>query len=398
LERGHCRVAPAAITRKVNHARPISVLNSGGKGIAMAGDEYGTEGNGPDYSKRTTILYIVSAIIVIVAIGWMLSSFDYEAYSPRSDWAFEMVQLDDANGQGYTGQNVRLAIIDTGIDPDHPSLDDANIVEWMDLVNGRTEPYDDDGHGTAMASIIAGNDPINGGAQDVDLIIVKVLDDMGESTDSMVADGIMFSLDPNGDGEYSDRADVISMSLGGRMSYIGNIIGTETKTAVEMATSYGVLMVAAAGNDGESDDGDVANPGWLPDVICVGAVAEDGTIGAFSSRGRNIFKVDPNKKPEVVAPGVDVVSAWKNERYVTASGTSQATAFVSACLAVMLSAVPELKHTGPSGGTDYAVALVKTKLMETSMPQAGQGTPHDNYYGYGLIQTMDLIDAIKVEV
>lgn len=364
----------------------------------MAGDEYGTVDSGPDYNKRTTILYIVAGIIVVVAIGWMLSSLDYEAFTPRSDWAYEMVQLEDANAEGYIGQDVRLAIIDTGIDPDHPSLKDANIVEWMDLVNGGTEPYDDDGHGTAMASIIAGSDPITGGAQDVDLIIVKVLDEMGESTDSIVAEGIMFSLDPNGDGEYSDRADVISMSLGGRMSYIGNIIGTETKAAVEMAASYGVLMVAAAGNDGEIDDGDVASPGWLPDVICVGAVDEDGTIGAFSSRGRNIFKFDPNKKPEVVAPGVDVISAWKNERYVTASGTSQATAFVSACLAVMLSAVPELKHTGPSGGTDDTVVMVKTKLMETSMPQADQETPHDNYYGYGLIQTMDLIDALKAEV
>ncbi len=364
----------------------------------MAGDEYGTVDDGPDYSKRTTILYIVAGIIVIAALWWMFSSMDYVAQAPRSEWAYEMVQLEDANADGYTGQDVRLAIIDTGIDPDHPSLEDANIVEWMDLVNGRTAPYDDDGHGTAMASIIAGNDPIKGGAQDVDLIIVKVLDDMGESTDSMVADGIMFCLDPNGDGEYSDRADVISMSLGGHMSYIGAIIGTETKAAVEMAASYGVLMVAAAGNDGESDDGDVASPGWFPDVICVGAVDEDGTIGVFSSRGRNIFKVDPNKKPEVVAPGVGVISAWKNERYVTASGTSQATAFVSACLAVMLSAVPELKHTGPSGGTDDAVTLVKTMLMETSMPQAGQDTPHDNYYGYGLIQTMDLIDSLKAEV
>ena len=387
-----------SIIRKVNHARPISALSRGGKGIAIAGDEYGTVDDGPDYRKRTTVLYIVSGIIIVIAIGWMLSSLDYETWTPRSDWAYEMVQLDDANAEGYTGEDVRLAIIDTGIDPDHPSLENANIVEWMDLVNGRTEPYDDDGHGTAMASIIVGNDPINGGAQDVDLIIVKVLDDMGESTDSMVADGILFCLDPNGDGEYSDRADVISMSLGGHMSYIGAIIGTETKTAVEMAASYGVLMVAAAGNDGENDDGDVANPGWLPDVICVGAVDEDGTIGAFSSRGRNILKIDPNKKPEVVAPGVDVVSAWKNDRYVTASGTSQATAFVSACLAVMLSAVPELKHTGPSGGTEDAVALVKTKLMDTSMPQAEQKTPHDNYYGYGLIQTMDLIDAIKDEV
>jgi len=364
----------------------------------MAGDENGTVVSGPDYNKRTIILYIVSAIVVVVAVGWMLSSIDYETWAPRSDWAYEMVQLDDANAEGYTGQDVRLAIIDTGIDPDHPSLEDVNIVEWMDLVNGGTKPYDDDGHGTAMASLIAGKDPIDGGAQDVDLIIVKVLDDMGESTDSMVADGIMFCLDPNGDGEYSDRADVISMSLGGRMSYIGNIIGTETKAAVEMAASLGVLMVAAAGNDGESDDGDVASPGWFPDVICVGAVDEHGTIGVFSSRGRNIFKFDPNKKPEVVAPGVDVISAWKYDRYVTASGTSQATAFVSACLAVMLSAVPELKHTGPSGGTDDAVELVKTKLMETSKPNAEQVTPHDDYYGYGLIQTMDLIDALKAEV
>jgi len=96
----------------------------------------------------------------------------------------------------------------------------------------------------------------------------------------------------------------------------------------------------------------------------------------------------------VVAPGVDIVTADSGGRWATGSGTSQATAFVSACLAVALSAHPQLAHDGARGGTETTVVTIKQAIMDSSMKEAGQSTPHDDQYGYGLIQTMDLIDAL----
>jgi subtilisin family serine protease len=308
-----------------------------------------------------------------------------------------MVQLNKANDEGLTGKGVRVGIVDTGIDTDHPSLKDIKVKHWRDFVNSRSDPYDDYGHGTAMASIIAGKDPLPGGAQGVELVVVKVVDKDGKTTDTMIANGIDYCLDPNGDGDYRDGVDIISLSLGGRVRLIQELIGTSTQDAVNEAVAHGVLVVAAAGNDGENDDGAVARPGWYRDVICVGAVDSKGLIAPFSSQGTS-FRSNPNKKPEVVAPGVDIITAFLNRDYSTGSGTSQATAFVTAALAVALSAVPELHHDAPLGGDSAAVSIVKNAVMETAKKVEGQTEPHDSHAGYGLIQAMSLANYLKATV
>lgn len=346
-------------------------------------------------ARRGAKLKLVAIVIAILLVGVIIWQVWF-AVPDRSDWAYEMTQLNEANDRGHTGEGIRVGIVDTGINPDHRNFNGLTIAKWKDFVNGRSTPYDDQGHGTAMASIIAGQDALPGGAPDVELIIAKVMDSEGSSSDSRVAKGVWFCIDPNGDGDYGDGADVISMSLGGRTSILSLIIGTESQTAINEAVSAGILVVAAAGNDGEADDGDVATPGRMRNVICVGAVDENGQIASFSSEGFNpvLLSRDPHKKPEVVAPGVDIVTADFGGRWATGSGTSQATAFVSACLAVALSAHPQLAHEGARGGTETAVVTIKQAIMDSSRKEAGQSTPHDDHYGYGLIQTMDLIDAL----
>jgi serine protease AprX len=347
----------------------------------------GTSGSNP-YLK---VAAVAIALLVVSVVIWQV----WFTAPDRSDWAYDMTQLNEANDAGYDGQGITVGVVDTGIDPDHRVFKDADIVKWKDFVAGRSEPYDDQGHGTAMTSIIAAQTAIQGGATRVDLIIAKVLDGDGVSTDRLVANGVWFCIDPNGDGDYKDGADVISMSLGGRTSYLNLIIGSESQAAINEAVDNGIVVIAAAGNDGEADDGEVSSPGRLRNVICVGAVDEDGTIATFSSRGRNILDRHPHNKPEVVAPGVDIVTAHYQGGYAIGSGTSQATAFMAACVAVALSAVPHLAHNGAQGGDLTTVIRIKQAIMDSSAPLAGAERPHDNYGGYGLVQTMDLIDELR---
>jgi serine protease AprX len=305
-----------------------------------------------------------------------------------SEWAFEMVQIRDLNAGGLRGAGVTVCVVDTGIDQGHPDLARAAVVAWRDFVNGQPAPYDDDGHGTGMAGLIAADGRVTGGAWNVELYIAKAIAAGGTGTDSNVASAIRFCLDPNGDGNRGDRADVISLSLGGGAH---PIFGSAVADAANEAIALGVFVVAAAGNDGEDDDGEVEVPAREPLVIAVGAVDREGRIASFSSRGRQtvgfpfgIPREDPNKKPEVVAPGVDLIVPWIRGEYARVSGTSPATAIVAGGLALVLEAHPEVRKVDAA-----AVEKVKTSMMRAALPLPGQSTPHDNQYGYGLFQAAD---------
>jgi subtilisin family serine protease len=114
-------------------------------------------------------------------------------------------------------------------------------------------------------------------------------------------------------------------------------------------------------------------------------------MAPFSSRGNvSVERPDPDKKPEVVAPGVDIVTAHTDDNYAKGSGTSHATAMVTAVLAAVLSYVPDLMRDGDRGGNETSVRTIKIALMETARPIEGQATPHDGKAGYGLAQTVDM--------
>lgn len=316
---------------------------------------------------------------------------------PASDWAYKMTGIRDLQ-ETYDGTGIRVAIIDTGIDPKHPSLDHLPII-WRDMTSGRTEPYDDVGHGSHVAGILAGEGAAFGGrlqgfnlmgaATRVELIVVKAisLDSDGQATGDPddVANGIAFSV--------QNWADVICLSLG-KDQPLPLDVGSVT-LQVNNAIEQGVLVVASAGNDGaKPGQDDVKAPGSIELVIAVGAVSEDRQVASFSNRGseeRNnqplLGRPDPNKKPEVVAPGVKIRSAWKDGDYAIADGTSQAAPFVCGALALLLQKCSQLRGQNNSD----MVRRVKTVLKETAEPVPGQETPHDNAAGYGLLRADRLL-------
>ncbi|RDE16336.1 MAG: hypothetical protein C4K49_04795 [Candidatus Thorarchaeota archaeon] len=231
---------------------------------------------------------------------------DYE--SPQ-----EVLSADDLWSQGYNGTGVTVAVIDSGVQSTHPDLQ-GRLIGFRDFVNGLNDmdpsdgitSYDDNGHGTATAWLVAGTGVASAGllkgmAPGADLLIVKVLDDTGSATDSAIATGIEFAVD-NG-------ADIISMSIGGSWTDTG--ISDPSIIASHAAVEEGVVVVVAAGNDGPAPFS-INAPGVVEDVITVGASAGSLAVTDFSSRGpverTHLQPIGLHAKPDIVAPGLRVVS------------------------------------------------------------------------------------------
>jgi len=351
--------------------------------------------------KAYSIVMIVLLVASTAYFGWYLYKYWEEQGKPeRSDWAFEETGIDAMNDRGLKGKGIIIGIIDTGVDNRHDDLKNMDIVAWRDYINHRSEPYDDNGHGTHVAGIIGSDGDLKGGAPKASFIICKALDASGHSEDTPVLDStvgnaINFCVD-NG-------AHIISLSLGGDPTPLG--LGSETERATQDALEAGVFVVAAAGNDGGSnDDGDVMAPGNIRSAISVGSINKNLRISSFSSVGDNDGYIsqlpdpgdtqDPNKKPEFVAPGEMIVSTYPGNRYVLMSGTSQAVPFVSTALALILEEHPEYKRDGANGGDEAAIQDVKNVLMGTARPTPHQETPHDDHYGYGLIDPRRAVEAL----
>ncbi|HUR62828.1 MAG TPA: S8 family serine peptidase [Candidatus Thermoplasmatota archaeon] len=344
----------------------------------------------------------------------------------RTEWAFDATQLATAASAGRTGAGVTVALLDTGINVQHNALrhladgDTANgeVVAFQDFVNGHSgteQAYDDEGHGSHVAGIIAaqgssfsdkltyGGIDLLGGAPNVRLLVAKVC---GTDAQGCLVDAIPEAIR----WAVENHAQVISLSLGsdGAVPFLAKQ-GPQAKAleaAVTAAVARGVVVIAAAGNAGP-DNTDVSTPADIPDVLSVGAVQPDGAVWDNSSRGNDAAnpcrpvaspvplpvplpasRCDPDKKPEIVAPGVDILSAWTGDAYVRARGTSQATPFVTAAVALMLEGHPVL--TSRDG-----VMEVKRTLEATARPVPGQTLPHDDAAGYGLLQAKAAVDAYR---
>jgi subtilisin family serine protease len=332
----------------------------------------------------------------------------------RSEWAYEVTQLAAANQQGHTGAGVKVGILDTGINVAHPALDhlvdgdDSNgeLKGFRDFIRGRNgvqNAYDDQGHGSHVAGIMVamgstlqdrllyGGINLQGGSPAILLYVAKVCDDTCSIT----------AVDQALDWMRQEGVDIISLSLGGKRT--GIALGDSTVTRVNAAIDTGIVVIASAGNSGPCADEthtDVEAPADIRGVIAVGAIDEAGRVACFSSQGNNsganacrqvplappIGRCDPNKKPELAAPGVDILSTWSQDRYVRASGTSQAAPFVTSVVALMLEGKPPLQSRAD-------VEQVKRVLVQTAAPLAGQKTPHDDAAGYGLVQAVAAIEA-----
>src|SRR3989344_267362 len=279
---------------------------------------------------------------------------------------------------GYTGKNVKIAILDTGINSSHIMLEGKVIVEKV--FTGEESANDVRGHGTHVAGIAAGKNVngYSGVAPDALLINAKVLrDEDGSGRTSEIISGIEWAVDPDNDPGTDDGADIISMSLGGTYSTPDNPY-TE---AINYAISKGVVVVVSSGNCGSGcpDAGcgsfrGVTMPGNIKDVITVGAVDNNKEVACFSS-GEDISGV--GIKPDIVAPGKDITSSVPGG-YALKSGTSMASPHVSGAIALLKEKYP-----------NYSPLQIKQALELTSTDLGEIGK--DVLYGSGLLNLEQLL-------
>ncbi|MCZ0990094.1 type VII secretion-associated serine protease mycosin [Streptomyces diastatochromogenes] len=290
-------------------------------------------------------------------------------------WGLSALHLEEA-WRTTKGQGVTVAVLDTGVEADHPDLA-GNVLPTKDMIGFGAKPGDRAWarHGTAMAGIIAGHghgpgdtEGVMGVAPEAKILPVRVILEDGDSArakarttrGNALADGIRWAADHG--------ADVINLSLGDD-SNSAHPEPSEDE-AVQYALKKGVVVVASAGNGGDKGD-HVSYPAAYPGVIAATAVDKYGTRASFSTR---------RWYAAVSAPGVNVVIADPDHKYYEGWGTSAASAFVSGAAALIKAAHPTLTP-----------AQIK-KLLEDTARDAPVGG-RDDSRGFGMIDPAAALKA-----
>jgi subtilisin family serine protease len=295
----------------------------------------------------------------------------------------DLIYLPFAKAMTRGNADIKVAVLDTGANLDHPELQ-GKIVKRADFVDleglntsdfvGDIKGYDDVpedevGHGTHVSGIIAGRglQMEEGVAPECGLMAVRVLATM-KSGNRLVGAGIVDNINAGIKWAVDNGADVINMSLGIR--HTGG--GLPHEDVVRYAISKNVVVVAASGNDGTNER---YYPGALPGVFAVGAVDGDGAVTNFTSYGANIT---------VVAPGLNIYSSFAHNSYAVASGTSQASPFVSGSIALAKSYALEQGQKLNNNEIHYLLKNTSDKVNSRL---------RDEHAGYGLL---NLADAFKL--
>ncbi|MEH7382899.1 S8 family peptidase [Bacillus sp. JJ1533] len=275
-----------------------------------------------------------------------------------NDFQWNLRMIDSENGWGITqgSDQVKIAIVDTGVDLDHPDLVNR-IAGGYNVLKDNNVPDDDNGHGTHVAGIIASQTNNHEGTAGITwfnpIMPVKVMGSDGYGSTFDIARGIIWATDHG--------ADVINLSLG---NYQGSKL---LKQAVDYAYRHDVVMVAASGNDNSSQP---SYPSAYPQVLSVAAVDLNGDKADFSNYGDYI---------DVAAPGVTIPSTYIDEQYAALSGTSMAAPHVAALAALMRSINPNLSNK-------EIMDMIKATSLD--LGKAGK----DIYFGEGLI---DIVQALQ---
>ncbi|MBO8197192.1 S8 family serine peptidase [Streptomyces smyrnaeus] len=306
----------------------------------------------------------LGTLVVAAWLGPLLCTATATPARADTPTSWEARALGLSSAQRTTqGDGVKVAVLDSGVEKDHPALA-GKVTTGPDFLKDGLRPGDPrwGGHGTAMASDVLKVAP------KADILSVRVIDDKKEhdpddwkTGPSPVAQGIEYAVDHG--------ADVISMSLGG--DSFGSSFNEEETKALAHAAYKGVTVVASAGNDGDVLN-DSSYPAGYPGVIAVAAVQQGGSRAEFSTvRTYNTL----------AAPGVGIVSAKNTGGYAPVNGTSPAAALTSGVVALMLGKDPELR---PS-----QVRAILTRTAEH--PPGG----YDPRVGHGVVNAAAAVRAVS---
>ncbi|UCG01513.1 MAG: S8 family serine peptidase [Candidatus Heimdallarchaeota archaeon] len=262
----------------------------------------------------------------------------YQQSNQPSTAVCSLWNLKDLRGQNITGKGLTIAIIDTGVDYSHPDLGGGlgpifRVKGGYDFVNDDPDPRDDNGHGTHVAGIVGANGSIMGVAPEVSFLAYKAFDEFGCGNISNIISAVEQAV--------LDMADILVLSFGKRAD-----LNSPVSQVCERAFKKGLLIIAAAGNDGP-ETMTLYRPGVAKNVISVGAANSNGQVADFSSRGPHQYswfdwygpqhsQVSSDIKPDILGLGIDVNSTDLRSGYTVRSGTSMACPYVAGIAALIM--------------------------------------------------------------
>ena len=355
------------------------------------------KGLGGDVSNVFTIIPAISGRLPVKAIEALKNNPQVEVvesdiqvqalgYEPENElgnsWGVKHISAGAAHAAGHTGDGVKVAVLDSGVNFNHFDLSDnfdfsANELGY-DFVSDDFFPEDVYGHGTHVAGTLAAASNgfgIVGVAPDVQMIDLRVLDENGFGTASRIIEALQWIQNYNAAHPDSPiRITNNSYGTGSNSSQLG--------AAFDALASSGVLHIGAAGNEGSAagNGNNVGYPARYDSVVAVAAVDRNNLRASFSSTGSDV---------EIAAPGVSVLSTWKDgvnllgpqpfsfagyagEYFIEANGTSMAAPHVAGVAALLMAADPS-----------YTAEAVRNKMNGTALDLGEIGK--DKLYGYGLV-------------
>jgi serine protease AprX len=290
------------------------------------------------------------------------------------EWNINAINAPELWSRGYTGTGTVLATMDTGVDVTHPDLAAqwrGGTNSWYDPNGQHATPYDADGHGTNVMGVMVGGDAGGsaiGVAPGAQWIAVKIFDDAGQAFVSDIHAGYQWLLDPDGNPDTDDAPDVVNNSWGFPDQAGTCLLIIEFQNDISVLKAAEIGIVFAAGNHYENE-----SPANYTGSFAVGAVDDTQTIAYFSALGPSAC--DSSIFPEVMAPGVNVLTSYIGGSYSYVSGTSIAAPHVTGAMGLLLSAYPTL-----------SISKIEVALKEATQDLGAVGP--DNTYGYGLLDVL----------
>lgn len=260
------------------------------------------------------------------------------------------------------GAGVKIAVLDTGININHPDLI-LNLKAGISMVEYTASFDDDHGHGTHVAGTIAAVDNnigVVGVAPSAEIYAVKVMNKNGGGFTSDIINGLEWAI--------NNQMQIVNMSMAGPDSFAFH-------EAIFKTVSAGVVVVAAAGNNGKK----VVFPAAYPEVIAVGSIDEYNAIAKSSSPGPEV---------DVAAPGISIFSTYLGHSYIKFSGTSMAAPHAAGVVALMLKTHPGAYDFDNDRQWDPIEVQQKLRMTATDLGDAGA----DNYFGWGLVNAFAAVE------